>query len=94
MWVRTLRLLGTRSPQPLQSWLVYWAGTATTRRPAHAALASRMAPKLRPARVTDALGQVVVPYHVGDLQVFEIDRVVLAAAAAAPSCGESRRVAA
>jgi hypothetical protein len=22
-WVRTLKLLGTRAPQPLQSWLVY-----------------------------------------------------------------------
>ena len=32
--------------------------------------------KLRPAGITDALGQVVVPYHIGDLQVFQIDRVV------------------
>ena len=30
----------------------------------------------RPARITDALGEMVVPYHVGDPQVFEIDRVV------------------
>src|SRR5262249_9918043 len=30
-------------PQPLQSWLVSAGGTATTRRPAYAALAARMA---------------------------------------------------
>src|SRR5260370_7537853 len=33
-------------------------------------------PELRPARIRAARGQAVVPYHVGDLQVFEIDRVV------------------
>ena len=32
--------------------------------------------ELRPAGITDALGQVGVPYHVGDLQIFEIDGVV------------------
>src|SRR5258708_29543691 len=37
-WVRTLRVLGTRSPQPEQSWLVYAGLTASTRFPAHAAL--------------------------------------------------------
>src|SRR5215469_17472205 len=48
-WVRTDRLVATRCVQrlpsgntPLQSWLVYWAGTATTRLPAYAALLSRM----------------------------------------------------
>jgi len=35
-WVRTLKDLSMRSPQPLHSWLVYCAGTATTRFPAHA----------------------------------------------------------
>ncbi len=34
--------------------------------------------ELRPTRIADALGEVVIPYHVGDPQVFEIDRVVLA----------------
>ena len=67
-----------RTPQPLQSWLVYAGGTATTRRPAHAALASRMRTELRPARIADALGEVMVPDHIGDPQIFEIDRVVLA----------------
>src|SRR5258708_11236478 len=33
--------------------------------------------ELRPTGIRDALGQAVVPYHVGDPQVFEIDRVVL-----------------
>src|SRR5215469_6928111 len=41
-WVRTERLFSTCSPHLLQSWLVYAGGTATTRRPAHAALPSRM----------------------------------------------------
>ena len=35
-------------------------------------------PKLCPASITDALGQVRVPHHVGDLQVFEIDGIELA----------------
>src|SRR5581483_7827060 len=34
--------------------------------------------ELRPARITDALGEMAVPYHVGDPQIFEIDGVVLA----------------
>jgi hypothetical protein len=37
--VRTLRLLRTRSPHPLQSCDVYAGGTASTRLPAHAAQA-------------------------------------------------------
>ena len=34
--------------------------------------------ELRPARIADALGEVTIPYHVGDPQIFEIDGVVLA----------------
>src|SRR5258708_3708857 len=34
--------------------------------------------KRGPARIADALGQVVIPYHVADLQLFAVDRVVLA----------------
>ena len=34
--------------------------------------------ELRPAGITDALGEVVVPYHSADLQSFEIDGVRLA----------------
>src|SRR5260370_39379091 len=29
-----------------------------------------------PARSTDAFGEVAIPYHIADLQVFEIQRVV------------------
>src|SRR5258707_4448814 len=42
IWVRTERLFWTRSPQPLQSWLVHAGGTATTHLPAYAALLVRM----------------------------------------------------
>jgi hypothetical protein len=49
MWVRTDRLLATRCVQrlpsgntPLQSWVVYAGGTATTHLPAYAALLVRM----------------------------------------------------
>src|SRR5690242_12168025 len=34
--------------------------------------------ELRPTRIMDALSQVMIPYHIGDLQIFEIDGVVLA----------------
>ena len=34
-------------------------------------------PKLRPARITDALGETRVPYHVADLQIFQIEPIVL-----------------
>src|SRR5258708_7752529 len=40
-WVRTLRRLGTRAPQPLQSWVVNAEATASARFPAHAALYAR-----------------------------------------------------
>jgi len=78
-WVRTLKLLGTRSPQPLQSWLVWWAGTATTRRPAPSpcCLGVEDGAKLRPAGIADALGQVTIPRQVGNPQVFQIDRIVV-----------------
>src|SRR5260370_41461502 len=49
-WVRTLSVLGTRSPQPEHSWLVYAGLTASTRLPAHAALKASMDRKrLQPA---------------------------------------------
>jgi hypothetical protein len=34
------------------------------------------ATKRRPTSITDALGKVMVSYHVGDLQVFEVNGVV------------------
>jgi hypothetical protein len=40
-WGRPLKLVGTRSPQPEQSWLVNAGGTATTRVPAHSAVPAR-----------------------------------------------------
>src|SRR5258708_13452504 len=43
MWVRTERLFGRRAPHPLHSWDVHAGGTATTRRPAYAAVPSRRA---------------------------------------------------
>src|SRR5215469_11836319 len=82
-WVRTDRLLATRSRQRLpsgntpntlrQAWLVYWAGTAITHLPASAALHVRMlrnAAQAAPVGIADALGQVVVAHQVADLQVF------------------------
>ncbi len=33
--------------------------------------------KLTPACIRDAFGEVVVPHHIGDLQLFEIDHIVL-----------------
>ena len=35
-------------------------------------------PKLRPASIRDALGQVRVLDHIADLQIFQIDDIVLA----------------
>ena len=69
------QLLGMRSPQPLQSWLV---AEVARRQPD----ARRMLPwrrgysELRPARIADAFGKAAVPYQVGDLQVFQVDRIV------------------
>jgi hypothetical protein len=40
---RTLKPLRTRVPQPLHSWLVEAGYTASTRRPAQAAVAARIA---------------------------------------------------
>src|SRR5262249_44570859 len=34
--------------------------------------------KCRPARITDALAELSIPYHVGDPQIFEVDRVEVA----------------
>jgi hypothetical protein len=39
-----------------------------------------------PARITDALGQVMIAYHVGNPQIFQVDGVVL------PEQGERRLV--
>jgi len=36
------------------------------------------ATELAPRRITDALGEVFVPYHIGDLQIFEVDGIVVA----------------
>src|SRR5215831_9354612 len=41
-WVGTDRLVYIRSPQPLQSCVVYAEGIASTRLPAHAALQARI----------------------------------------------------
>ena len=64
------------TPQPEHAWLVNAGFTACTRFPAPTALKVRMAQKRTPPRIADALGQVVVPHHVGDPQVFVIDYVV------------------
>ena len=77
---RTDKPLCTSTPQPEQAWLVYAGGTATTVFPAAAAccrFARQDAQERTPARIADALGQVIVLDHVGRLQVFVIDRVVL-----------------
>ncbi len=76
-WVRTLRLLGMRAPQPLQSWLGIggWHGDDPT--PGACCLGFEDGTELRPARIADALGEVAVPYQVGDPQVFQIDGVVV-----------------
>jgi hypothetical protein len=40
-------------------------------------LEGKDAQECRPARIGDALGEVVIPDHIADLQAFVIDRVVL-----------------
>ena len=69
-------LLRPRTPQPEQVCLVNAGLTATTLRPAHAALKRQDDEECSPSRVTDALGQVVILHHIGGLQFFVIDRVV------------------
>jgi hypothetical protein len=41
-------------------------------------LESEDSPELRPSSVRDGLGQVVIPNHVGNLQVFYVDHIVAA----------------
>src|SRR5258708_837049 len=41
-------------------------------------LACEDATEPRPAGIADALSQVVIPQHIGDLQIFQVNRVVLA----------------
>jgi hypothetical protein len=71
------------TPQPEHFWLVKAGLTTTTSRPAHVALKERMprnaAQERRPARVRNGLGKVVVLQHIGRLQIFVIDRVVVLA---------------
>ncbi len=75
---RTDKPLETSTPQPEQVWLVYAGWTATTHRPAHAALKVRMLRNCSTSPHPDALGEMVVLEHVGRLQVLVIDRVVAA----------------
>jgi hypothetical protein len=53
-----------------------WYGDDST--PGACCLGFEDGAELRPARVTDGLGKAPIPHQVGDPQVFEIDRVVLA----------------
>src|SRR5215470_18059655 len=45
--------------------------------PGARSLESEDGEKGAPSRVRNGLGEMVVPYHVGDLQILVIDRVVL-----------------
>ena len=76
-WVRTERLFGTRSPQPEQSWLVYCGRHRSHSLPGPCCLVCEDAPEVRPPGITDAFGEVAVPEHVANLQIFQIDHVVL-----------------
>src|SRR5258708_40289635 len=51
-----------------------WHGDDST--PGPCCLGFEDGPKRRPARIADAFGEVVIADQVGDLQVFEIDRIV------------------
>src|SRR5262245_5817275 len=66
------------TPQPEHVWLVNAGLTATTERPAHAALKLRMVKNaLHPASAI-TLGEMMILEPVGRLQVFVMDCVVLA----------------
>src|SRR5215472_18713211 len=84
-WVRTDRLFATRCVQrlpsgntPLQFWLVYAGGTATTHLPAYAALLVRLARNAaQPASLMLLARWGFRTIHSADLQFFQIDRGIL-----------------
>ena len=75
-WVRTLKLLGTRPPTAaaVLRGVSGWHGDDPT--PGACCHGFEDGAESRPARIADAPGEVVIPYHAGDPQVFQIDRVV------------------
>ena len=74
--VRVLQLFLTSVPHPEQSCDVYCGGTPHHRDTVQLAVIDQPRPELRPGRVADRLGQVVIPDHVAHLQVFKDDQVV------------------
>ena len=77
-WVRTLKTLGHTLPTAatVLAGVGRWHGDDST--PSVCCLGFEDGTELRPARIADALGEVAIPHHVGDLQIFEIDGVVVA----------------
>ena len=73
---RTDKPFETSAPQPLQVCEVNAGLTATTLRPAHAALCVRMMRNAPHPASLNALRQMVILHHVGGLQRFVIDRIV------------------
>jgi hypothetical protein len=74
--VRTRTRLGTRSPHPEHSWLVYWAGIAS--RTGAGCRGGEDGAEPRPAGIRDARGQAAVPHPVSDPHIVEVDGIVLA----------------
>ena len=75
-WTRSERVLGTSSWHPEQRCEVYAGGTATTTRPALAALYVRTVRNMAPGGVADALGQGVVAHHPRHVEVLQGDQAV------------------
>ena len=76
MWMHTERLLGARSPQPPQPWLLSCAGSATTRLQARSALQSRMMRNRPQAASPMLLLRCLFRTPGGGLQVFNVNGVV------------------
>ena len=90
-WVRTLSDLGHARPTAATILAGVGGRHGDDPTPGACCLGFEDGAELRPTRIEMLLAEVTVPYHVGDPQIFEVNRVVLAQAASVRSCGGSRR---